>query len=114
MSTERISIASARINWIPLTLDEAKGILTRLEIAYEPVRADGCTSFNSMDSEAVLVTENLFEQNTAIISGLAPNREYCVAIKVSTSGGESGFSNSIQIPRKTEQLTKGHTYSINE
>ena len=35
-----------------------------------------------------------------MLGSLEPNREYCVAIKVSTSGGESGFSNSLQIPRK--------------
>ena len=87
-----------RVNWVPLTPDEARGILTNLEIAYEPVRVEGCNNFNSMDSEAVYVTENLFEQSTAIVSGLEPNREYCVAIKVSTSGGESGFSNSVLIP----------------
>ena len=97
-SVERLSGPSARVNWIPLTPDEAKGILTLLEIAYEPVRGKDCADFYPMDSGVVYVRENLLEQNTAIITGLAPNREYCVAIRVSTSGGESGFSNSVLLP----------------
>ena len=88
------------INWIPLTQDEARGVLTSLEIAYKPVRESDCFNNDSMDSEIVLVRENLFEQNTANITGLEPNREYCVAIQVSTSGGESGFSNSLKLPCK--------------
>ena len=99
-SIERLSAVSARITWVPLTPDQARGILTRLQIAYEPLRVKSCASFSPMFGEAIFVTENLFEQSSAVISNLEPNREYCVAIKVSTSGGESGFSNSLQIPRK--------------
>ena len=89
---------SARVNWIPLTPDEARGVLTLLEIAYEPVRVKGCTDFYSMDAELIQMRENLFDQSTAIITGLQPNQEYCVAVKVATSGGESGFSNSLRMP----------------
>ena len=97
-SVERLSALSARVNWIPLTPDEARGVLTLLEIAYEPVRVKGCTDFYSIDAELIQMREDLFNQSTAIITGLQPNQEYCVAIKVATSGGESGFSSSLLIP----------------
>lgn len=97
-SVERLSAVSARVNWIPLTPDEARGVLTLLEIAYEPVRVKGCTDFYSMDSELIQMRENLYDQSTAVITGLQPNQEYCVAMKVATSGGESGFSSSLLIP----------------
>ena len=96
-SVERLSAVSARVNWIPLTPDEARGILTLLEIAYEPVRVKGCTDFFSMDAELIQMRENLYDQNTAVITGLQPNQEYCVVLKVATSGGESGFSSSLLI-----------------
>jgi hypothetical protein len=73
-----------------------------LEIAYEPVMdsTSECSSYDFMDSETVLnyMMENHFEQSTANITGLEPNREYCIAIQVGTSGGESGFSNAIKLP----------------
>jgi hypothetical protein len=73
-----------------------------LEIAYEPVMdsTSECSSYDFMDSETVYMMENLFEQSTANITGLEPNREYCIAIQVSTSGGESGFSNAIKLSCK--------------
>ena len=73
-----------------------------LEISYEPVMdsTSECSSYDFMGSETIYVMENLFEQSTANITGLEPNREYCIAIRVSTSGGESGFSNDIKLPRK--------------
>lgn len=97
-SVERLSAVSARVNWIPLTPDEARGILTLLEIAYEPIRVRDCTDFYPRDAELMEMRENLFDQSTAIINGLQPNQEYCVSIKVATSGGESGYSSSLLIP----------------
>ena len=96
----RLTGTTATINWVPLTHAEAKGLLTSLQIAYEPVSNSNCLNYNFTDSEVVLVSENLYEQRTANITGLQPNREYCVAIKVSTVGGESAFSNTIKLPRK--------------
>ena len=90
------------INWIPLTQAEARGLLTLLEVAYEPVTdsTSDCSSHDFMDSETVHMRGNLFEQSTANITGLEPHREYCIAIQVSTSGGESGFSSAIKLPCK--------------
>ena len=99
-SVSRLSGSSARINWIPLTQDEARGLLISLEIAYEPVGDSDCAYHNTSNSEIAFVRENLFEQRTANITGLEPNSKYCVAIQVKTSTGESGFSNSIQLPCK--------------
>ena len=53
-----------------------------------------------MKSEVIHVRGNLFDQNTTNITGLEPNREYCVAIQVSTNGGDSGFSNIVKLPCK--------------
>ena len=65
------------------------------------VRGSDCLSQNANDSEVALVRENLFEQDTANITGLEPSTEYCIAIQVRTTAGESGFSNFIKLPRKT-------------
>ena len=102
LSVHRLSGSSATVNWIPLTHDEARGLLTSLEIAYEPVLDStlDCSNLEFMDSETIYVRENLFEQSSANITGLEPNRKYCVAIRVSTSGGDSGFSNSIKLSCK--------------
>ena len=102
-SVERLSGKTARIVWIPLSPDEARGLLTLLEIDYyaKPRGTSSCTSFGPMDdSQIVHIEENLFEQTTANITGLVPNHEYCVAIQVSTSAGDSGFSNILKLPCK--------------
>ena len=99
-SAIRISGPSARINWIPLTPDEARGLLTSLEITYEPAGRSGCFGYDFTESGVIRVRGNLFEQNTTNITGLEPNREYCVAIQVSTNGGDSGFSNIVNLPCK--------------
>ena len=102
-SVRRISGSSATVEWIPLTQDEARGLLTSLEIAYQPVLDSTleCSDMELVDSEAIFVRENLFEQNSANVTGLEPNHEYCIAIQVWTSGGQSGFSSSIKLSCKT-------------
>ena len=96
------------INWIPLTPDEARGLLTALDIAYKPVLDTtsivDCSELELVESETTLMSEKLFEHNSANITGLEPNREYCVAIQVSTDGGDSGFSNSIKLSRKSNLI----------
>ena len=101
-AVERISGQIARIVWIPLSPDEARGLLTLLEVDYyeKPHSVSSCTSFDPLDSRVVHIEENLFEQTTANITGLVPKNEYCVAIQVSTSAGDSGFSNILKLPRK--------------
>ena len=107
------------INWISLTPDEARGLITTLDIAYKPVldtaSSGDCSEVEFMESETTLMNENLFEQSSANITGLEPNREYCVAIRVSTDGGDSGFSNSIKLLRKSklvEESSLASTLSI--
>ena len=102
-SVNRFSGSSAMISWIPLTQAEARGFLNiALEIVYEPIidSALNCSTYDFLDSESILMTENLFEKSTANITGLEPNREYCIAIQISTNGGESGFSNAVKLPCK--------------
>jgi hypothetical protein len=102
LSVDRISGSSATVDWIPLTQDEAGGLLTSLEIAYQPVldATLNCSNTDFMDSETVFVRENLFEQSSANIIGLEPNHEYCITIRVNTSGGDSRFSNSTKLSCK--------------
>ena len=102
LSVRRISGSSATVDWIPLTQDEARGLLTSLEIAYQPVLNTtlNCSNLEFVDSGILFVRENLLEQNSANITGLEPSREYCIAIQVRTSGGESGFSSSIKLSCK--------------
>ena len=99
LSVHRISGSSATVDWIPLTQEEARGLLTSLEIAYQPILDStlNCSNMELVDGEAVSVRENLFEQSSANITGLEPNREYCIAIRVRTSGGDSIFSNSTKL-----------------
>ena len=102
LSVRRISGSSAAVDWTPLTQDEARGLLTSLEIAYEPVldTTPNCSNTEFVDSETIFVRENLFEQSSANITGLELNREYCIAIRVRTSGGDSRFSSSIRLSCK--------------
>ena len=104
ISVSRLNGSSAMIRWIPLTQTEVERFLIiELEIAYEPIidSVTNCSSYNFTDSETVLIRENLLQQSTASITGLEPNREYCIAIQVGTSdGGESGFQNAVKIPCK--------------
>ena len=99
LSVRRISGSSATVDWLPLTQDEEGGLLTSLEIAYQPVLNStlNCSNLEFVDSEKVSVRENLIEQSSANITGLEPNREYCIAIQVRTNGGESEFSSSIKL-----------------
>ena len=92
----RISNRSARVFWIPLTLDEARGVLTSLQIAYEPARNGTCTDIDEEDMQLMTITESLHTQSEAVIDGLLFTEEYCVAIQVSTRAGESGFSNVLR------------------
>lgn len=101
-SVERLSGQTARIVWIPLTPDEARGILTLLEIVYHNKKSGeiGCSYFNPTDTRAIHIKENLFEQTTANVNNLVANNQYCVVIQVSTVGGESGFSKPLELPCK--------------
>ena len=96
LNVVRISNRSARVFWIPLTLDEARGVLTSLQIAYEPARNGTCTNIDEEDMQLMTITESLHTQSEAVIDGLLSTEEYCVAIQVSTRAGESGFSNVLR------------------
>jgi hypothetical protein len=102
-SVNHLSGSSAIVSWIPLTQAEVRRFLiTALKLAYEPVidSALSCSSYDFMDGATILIRENLFQQSTANITGLDPNREYCIAIQVVTSREESGFRNAIKLPCK--------------
>ena len=102
-SVSRFSGSSAMISWIPLTEAEARRFLIiAFKLAYEPIIDSvlDCSNNDFMDSATLLIRKNLFEQSTANVTGLDPNREYCIAIQVVTSGGESNFSNAIKLPCK--------------
>ena len=106
-SVERLSGQTAKVVWTPLTPDQAKGILTLLEINYyaKPEGESSCASSDPKDSRDFHVKEKLFEQTTANITGLTPKSEYCVAIQVSTRAGDSGFSNTLWLPCKSSLLS---------
>ena len=106
ISANRLSGTTATVNWIPLTHIEAKGLLTSLQIVYGPLMDTQCSSYNFTNSNVVLVLEDLYEQRTANITSLEANREYCVAIQVSTSGGESGLSNTAKLSCKTTTISQ--------
>ena len=72
-------------------------MLTRLEIAYQPTPADGmCSEIGDEDMQVMTMEENIDTQSEAEITGLDPTKEYCMAIQVSTSAGESGYSHTLK------------------
>lgn len=92
--------------WIPLTPDEARGVLTELQIAYHPASNGMCSS--TIDQEDMLtmtMQENIDTQSEAVIDGLEVGVEYCVAIEVSTSAGGSGQGNVLKAHRKLMMMS---------
>ena len=97
---DRLSGLTATVHWIPLTPDEAKGILTQLQIAYLPTNNRECSQFISNDSDIMYIKGNLFVQSEVNITDLRPDTEYCIAIEVSTIAGHSGFSEPMKLTCK--------------
>ena len=91
----RLSVGVAKLVWTPLTPDEARGVLTQLDIMYQPASNGRCLAFNDNNSTLV-ITKNVGTLQNAEITGLDESLEYCVAIQVRTSAGESGFSNILK------------------
>ena len=91
----RISDKAAKVFWIPLTPEQARGVLTRLQIAYQPAVNGRCVSF-SEGMEYVTIKEQIDTLSEAVVDGLEADQEYCMAIQVSTSAGDSGYSNILK------------------
>lgn len=92
----RISDTSIKVFWVPLTPDEARGVLTELQIAYQPNLNNTCISIDEENMQLMTIEENIDTQSVAVINGLVKNEEYCVGIQVSTTAGESGYSNTLK------------------
>lgn len=92
----RTSKGVAKVFWIPLTPDEARGVLTQFQIAYEPATNGLCSDITEDDMRVMSLMENIDTQSEAEIDGLDGSREYCVAIQVSTRAGESGFTDTLK------------------
>ncbi len=93
----RISTSQAKALWVPLTPDEARGVLTNLTLAYQPANNGSCYAIEEEDMQLMTIEENIDTQSEALIGDLYASLEYCVAIQVSTIAGESGFSNILKI-----------------
>ena len=93
----RTNDTSARVFWIPLSLEDARGVLTSLQIAYELARNGTCTDIDEEDMQLMTITESVHTQSEAVIDGLLATEEYCVAIQVSTRAGESGYSDLLTL-----------------
>ena len=97
LSVDRISGPTAILRWIPLTQDQASGILTQLRIAYQLTETSECSHFNVNEGDIMYLKGNLFVQSQVTLNNLKPDEEYCVAIEVSTVAGSSGFSKPLKI-----------------
>ena len=104
-SVIRLSESSAKVFWIPLTPDEARGVLTQLEIAYQPAANGSCSSIGEEGMQLMTIEEEIDTQSEVVVDGLVAGEEYCVAIQVSTTAGESGFSNIQKAPCKQWNCT---------
>ena len=103
---DRLTGQTAIVSWVPLTPDETRGLLTTLQIAYVPLRDGGqCQPIIEDGSNVLHMTEDLMVQSMASITGLLPNLPYCVAMQVGTSAGESGFSETLTLPRECSYMT---------
>ena len=98
-SVDRVSGLRATVHWIPLVPDRASGVLTQLRIAYQTTNSSECSHFNNED-DVMYIEGNLFAQSQVTINNLKPDKEYCVAIKVSTIDGSSGFSTPLKMECK--------------
>lgn len=96
----RLSDGAAKVFWVPLTPDEARGVLTQLQIAYQPASDGLCSEINEDDMLVMRIEENIYTQSQADIFGLDGSLEYCMAIQVSTRAGESGFTSTLKAPCK--------------
>ena len=92
----RTSDSVAKVIWVPLTPDEARGVLTQLHIAYELVTNEQCSDIDDDHMQVMTLEENVDTQSEAEIDGLDGNTEYCVAIQVSTRAGRSGFTRTLK------------------
>ena len=92
----RLSEGVVKVLWTPLTPDEARGVLTQLEIIYQPASGGQCLTINENSTQLMMIDENIDTQREAEVAGLDESLEYCVAIRVRTSAGESGHSNVLK------------------
>ncbi len=102
----RTHAEQAKIIWIPLTPDQARGVLINLQVVYA-VAVNGTCSYASIldrGSMKMNMTEEIDTQSEAIIGGLQASQQYCVAIQVSTIAGESGFSQVQLLSRKLVEI----------
>lgn len=97
LSVDRISGLTAILSWIPLTPDQASGVLTQLRIAYQLTKTSECSHFNVNEGDIMYLEGNLFVQSQVTLNDLKPDEEYCVAIQVSTVAGSSGLSKPLKI-----------------
>ena len=58
----RINDNSAKVFWVPLTPDEARGVLTDLQIAYQPSPNGTCTYLDESGMQLMTIEENIDTQ----------------------------------------------------
>jgi len=88
--------------WIPLTPDEARGVLTSLLIVYVPAANSPCSTASIYESNSTFISinEEIDTQSEAVIDDLLASEEYCVSIQVGTIAGESDFSQGLLLSCK--------------
>ena len=96
----RTSESVARVFWVPLTPDEARGVLTHLQIAYEPAVNGLCSDIDETHMQVMTLMEDIDTQSEAEVDGLDGSQEYCFAIQVHTRAGGSGFTDTLKAPCK--------------
>lgn len=95
-----------KVFWVPLTPDEARGVLTKLQIAYQPTNGGTCSSVDVDSMQVMTIMEEVDTQSVALIDGLEGSKEYCVGIQVSTTAGESGYSNTLKAHCKPRYIAE--------
>ena len=70
------------VTWMPISLEEARGVITNYTVTYEPAPSTGGPQKRDHDRSSVAVKGTM-----AVISGLSPNLAYSVTVRANTAAG---------------------------
>lgn len=87
---DRLSNTAISVSWTPLSLTEARGIITGYSITYEPARSLGKRS--SQEQRTVIAGP---DQRSYVIGDLEDGTVYCVSVAVMTEAGVGPASDSV-------------------
>ena len=92
----RKDATTGQLSWNPLTLYELRGFLHSYIVVYQELKRYTCADLNVESAEAITGTTE-----SAVITGLSPAAEYCVAVAARTAAGVGNYSQA-SLPGKVK------------